>query len=156
VIATAICAAGAGLWLVIPKNTPGFAIVLIAVLCGVALFVSVLFRSPIAWNFDGFLGYVGNNQGIRFTAFQAQGFNRSRREIRSIQGWFVSNIDSSVSGDLQFVVDGNLVPPPATMGIPPRATFLIAIPLCDVAKGDYLTEQDFRRKWSTFRFVVNF
>lgn len=48
-----------------------------------------------------------------------------------------------------------LVEPQKTTGIPPSAHFQVMIPLCDTSKGyeAYLTENEFLKKWATFRFV---
>jgi len=99
---------------------------------------------------------VGGGGDLRIIGFQAAGSNRSRIGFRSVQGHLVSNIDNSVSDKLRFVVAGIAVAPSATTGIPPGATFQIMIPLCDVTKGydAYLSEYDFLRRWSSFRFVA--
>jgi hypothetical protein len=158
VIAGVILAAGAALLAITPRNPLVSAILAVVVFLGAALLAWAFLRSPIAWKFDTFLGMVGGGGDLRVISFQATGFNRSRRGLHSVQGHLLSKIDNSLSDQLQFVIGGTPVPPSATTGIPPAATFQIMIPLCDSTKGydAYLTEYDFRRKWSSFRFVADF
>jgi hypothetical protein len=157
VIAGVILGAGTALLAITPKDPLALAILAIIIFLGAALLAWAVLRSPVAWKFDNFLGMVGGGGDLRIISFQATGLNRSRRGLHSIQGHLVSNIDNSISDQLQFVIGGTPVPPSATTGVPPAATFQIMIPLCDAAKGydAYLTEYNFRRKWSTFRFQAD-
>ncbi len=110
-------------------------------------------RSPIRWEFGDYFICMGASGGdIHFTGFQATGFNRSRTGINSIQGHLVSKIDNSISDTMHFVIDGHIVLPSDTTGIPPGASFNISVPLRDPTP---LSENEFLRKWSGFRFVVD-
>lgn len=149
---------GAALVAITPRDPIPLTILVAVVLLGAGLLMWALLRAPIAWKFDGLLGMVGGGGDLRVISFQASGFNRSRRGFRSIQGHLVSNIDNSISDQLHFVIGGAPVPPSETTGIPPAAAFQVMIPLCDSAKGydAYLTEYDFLRNWSSFRFVAEY
>jgi hypothetical protein len=158
VIATVILAAAGALLAATPRSPLALAVLTVVVVLGAALLTWAFLRSSITWKFDTFLGMVGGGGDLRIISFQATGFNRSRRGLRSVAGHLISNIDNSISDQLQFVIGGTPVPPSATTGIPPAATFQIMVPLCDFAKGSeaYLTEFAFRRKWNSFRFVADF
>jgi hypothetical protein len=156
VIAGVILGAGSLALALVPKDPISLGILVCVILLGGALLVWTLFCAPVAWNFDSFLGMVGDGGDLRVISFQANGRNRSGKGFHNIQGHLVSNIDNSISEQLHFVIGGTPVLPSSTTGIPPGASFQIMIPLCDMTKGydAYLEEYDFLRRWSTFRFVV--
>jgi len=156
VIAGIVLGSGALILAIVPKDPLAVEILVLVVLLGGALLAWAFLRPPLAWKFDSFLGMVGGGGDLRIISFQASGFNRSRVGFRSIRGHLVSNIDNSISDQLHFVVGGVPVAPSATTGLPPAASFQIAVPLCDTAKGydAYLSEYDFLRKWGSFRFVA--
>ncbi len=142
--------------LLVPKDPLPLSVLIAVVLLGASLLIWALFRPPIAWKFDTFLGMVGGGGDLRIISFQAAGSNRSRVGFHSVRGHLVSNIDNSVSDQMRFVIGGVAVAPAATTGIPPGATFQIMIPLCDATRGydAYLSEYEFLRKCSSFRFIA--
>lgn len=155
-IAGIILGSGALIWAILPRDPLSLGVLVAVVLLGGTLLAWAFFRPPIARRFDSFLGMVGGGGELRIISFQATGSNRSGVGFRNVQGHLVSNIDNSISDQLNFVIGGVPVPPSATTGIPPGATFQITIPLCDTGKGygAYLKEYDFLRNWSSFRFVA--
>lgn len=155
-IAGIILGSGAAILPLVPREPLPLSGLIAVLLLGATLLTWAFLRPPIAWKFDNFLGMVGGGGDLRIISFQAAGSNRSRVGFRSVQGHLVSNIDNSLSDELHFVVGGVAVMPAATTGVPPGATFQVMIPLCDATKGydAYLSEYEFLRKWSSFRFIA--
>ena len=130
-----------------------YSIIMVVAMIIVMLSACFILRSPIRWEFGDYFICMGTSGGdIHFTGFQATGFNRSRTGINSIQGHLVSKIDNSISDTMHFVIDDHIVLPSDTTGIPPGASFNISVPLRDPTP---LSENEFLRKWSGFRFVVD-
>jgi hypothetical protein len=156
VIAGVILAAGSVALALAPKELVGLGLLMLLTVIACALLLWTLFRRRLSWNFDNFLGMVSGRGDIRVVSFQATGLNRSRKGFCSVTGHLVSDIDNSVSDPLRFVIGGTPVLPSATTGIPPRASFQVMVPLCDMTKGydAYLKEHDFLNRWSAFRFMI--
>ena len=127
---------------------------LVAILVIFALWF--LLRHPIKWNFDNFLAAAGGGGRVLIEGFQASGVNRSRATFKSVSGKLVSLMDNSESEPLQFVMNGQPVDASTTSGIPSGARFQVMIRLTDPTAGpdDRLTPHEFRKRWATFRFVV--
>lgn len=156
VIAGVILAAGSVALALAAKELVVFSLLMLLTVIACSLLLWTLFRRRLSWHFDNFLGMVGGSGDIRVVSFQATGFNRSRTGFCSVTGHLVSDIDNFVSDPLQFVIGGTPVLPSATTGIPPRASFQVMVPLCDMTKGydAYLKEHDFLNRWSAFRFII--
>lgn len=156
VIAGLILGAGSLALALVPKEPLSLGLLIAVIVLGGGLLAWTLFRAPVAWIFDGFLGMVGGGGELRVISFQATGRNRSGKAYHDINGYLVSNIDNSHSEQLHFVIGGMPALPSSTAGIPSGATFQIMIPLCDVTKGydAYLKEYEFLQRWGAFRFVV--
>lgn len=156
VIAGAILGVGSVAWAIIPQSVIARLTVVLLVLAGGLLLAWQFLRPKITWNFENFLGMVGGGGQLLINSFQASGNNRARTGIYSVSGHLVSNIDNTKSGSLRFVIGGQPVPPDETTGIPPRASFQIMIPFTEggTSTEPRLSEYDFLRRWSSFRFVA--
>lgn len=156
VIAGAIFGAGSLAVALAPTDPVTLGLLIIMIAIGSVLLLWTLFRRSVSWTFDGFLGMVGGGGDLRVISFQTTGQNRSRHGFHSVKGHLISDIDNSMSEPLHFVIGGTPVLPSSTAGVPPRASFQVMVPLCDMTKGydAYLTEYDFLKRWSAFRFVA--
>jgi hypothetical protein len=128
---------------------------------GVILALMLILRDikqPIVWNYgESFLGWVGGGGDLRFVGFQANGRNCTGKGITKISGYLTSDMDNSKSKPLHFVINGLIVLPSETNGIPQKADFLISIPFYEQNKyEEYLTEDQLLRQWGEFRFVVDY
>lgn len=156
VIAGLILAAPAVAWNATPRTFLAHSFLVLVGGSGAGLLIWVSRRPMVAWDFDNCLGMVGGGGIIFFNGFQASGVNRSRDGIHSVTGHLVSSIDNTRSPDLRFVIGGQPVPPEETTGIPPGASFQVMIPFTKRSSSDEarLSEPEFLRRWSTFRFIA--
>jgi hypothetical protein len=118
--------------------------------------------TPVAWEFDSFLGMGGypvgprGNIEPRFSDFQAHGTNTSDKPITKITGHIRSNLTNETF-PLYLNVNGVRTPPEETHGIPPRTRFGVVVPLAPdswTSVDKMLDEETLLRKFGDFTFVV--
>jgi hypothetical protein len=77
----------------------------------------------ITWNFDNFLGTIGSEgKEPKVLSFQAHGRNNLDEPILHVGGFLRSDV-TNIQFPIQFVVNGEAVPPDNTNGIPRKTEF---------------------------------
>lgn len=115
------------------------------------------FERDIFWDFsDHFLGMSGCLDGNFVHAFQAQGYNRSKRSIRDFRGY----IESEITGErfpILFNINGSFHSPVETHGIPPQCNFQISAPF--TLSGEYAAFRmplvEFKKNGFHFWWLLN-
>ena len=109
-------------------------------------------RQPIRWDFSGyFLGMTAvEGKNIHVSAFQARGYNRTKRHFRHVSGY----LESHINGErVPLLLES--MPPEQTSGIPPACNFWIRAIFRDAsAPREGIEAERFLKQFSDFTFVV--
>jgi hypothetical protein len=160
VIATVICstlavvAAFLVFWF---KQNPALVIGSLVVALALVIFLMILhIRSTgISVDVSGwFLGMSYSGTKVVVGSFQAKGRNRSGTPVTHVLGYIRSNITNETY-PLYFNIDGHLVPPSDTHGIPPNAFFGISVPFY-TSTGSPLDVEPFLAKLGDFTFTIQY
>jgi hypothetical protein len=102
-----------------------------------------------------FLGMTGDGTKISIRTFQAKGRNKSNRPITKVAGHVRSNLTNETF-PLYMNLDGNLVLPEDTNGIPPKSPFAIVVPFVEHPESEGLDEDNFLRRLADFTLNLDF
>jgi hypothetical protein len=160
VISSAIIAGGALAYSTLISSSPLLTIVAgITASLAMAFAISLIFmqlvqklRQPIQWDFSGyFLGMSAvEGKNIHVSAFQARGYNRTRRHFRHVGGYLESNVNGE---HVPLLLES--MPPEQTNGIPPACNFWIRAIFRDAtAPREGIEAENFLQRFSEFTFVV--
>ena len=116
-------------------------------------------RQTVTWNFNGFLGMSAENYtNIRIMSFQATATNQSKKPIREFSTYVINPLTNETYK--AFInLNGNLLLPEETNGIPSYAKFGISAPLVEhdanksFTTGDGLTVEQFFAKIPELEFI---
>jgi hypothetical protein len=113
------------------------------VLAAIAVFASVVLLaraiSGLTVNIESHFLSGGSYGGgpIIFQSFMFQGRNKSKRAIGKISGFVQSTLTNEIYR-IYFNIEGVLVPPEETNGIPAKAEFCIVVPFVRDMAGEYV------------------
>jgi hypothetical protein len=71
-------------------------------------------------------GFIQEDGGVRISSFHAKGHNHSKEPITDVAGYIRSDITNQ-QFPMAFNVQGSIVPPKETNGIPPLSEFVVTV-----------------------------